>query len=80
MSIFKPCQGKSACRDDGEICLTCGRSLSEIVQLRSLMKEISSLALEYEYENVEEYIQYIARKVEKTINHERNEKTNMLSQ
>ncbi|MBW9262388.1 MAG: hypothetical protein K1566_03300 [Candidatus Thiodiazotropha sp. (ex. Lucinisca nassula)] len=74
MATFKPCQGKSACRDNGEVCLTCGRSLSEIVQLRTHLKEITSLALEYEYENVEEFAQYIARKVEKMIIHEKSEK------
>ncbi|MCG7985597.1 MAG: hypothetical protein JAY90_23030 [Candidatus Thiodiazotropha lotti] len=79
MAIFKPCQGKNACRDNGEVCLTCGRSIYEIEQLRRLMKDISSMALEYEYENIEEFVQYIARKVEKTIRHERTEKTNGLS-
>jgi predicted Fe-S protein YdhL (DUF1289 family) len=74
MAIFKPCQGKTACRDNGEVCLTCGRSLAEIVKLRSLMKEITALALEYEYENVDEFSQYIARKVQKMVNHELSEK------
>ncbi len=29
MPRFEPCHGKDACCDDGECCLTCGRSLSE---------------------------------------------------
>jgi predicted Fe-S protein YdhL (DUF1289 family) len=74
MAIFKPCQGKTACRDNGEVCLTCGRSLTEIVKLRGLMKEITTLALEYEYENVDEFSQYIARKVQKMVTHELSEK------
>lgn len=71
MAIFKPCQGKTACRDNGEICLSCGRSLSEIEQLRSLIHGLTSLALEYDYENIDDFTQYIARKVQKSINHER---------
>ncbi|MEJ2618828.1 MAG: hypothetical protein P8163_00930 [Candidatus Thiodiazotropha sp.] len=74
MATFKPCQGKTACRDNGEVCLTCGRSLTEIAKLRSLMKEITALALEYEYENVEDFSQYIARKVQKMVKHELAEK------
>jgi predicted Fe-S protein YdhL (DUF1289 family) len=74
MAIFKPCQGKTACRDNGEICLTCGRRLTEITQLRSLLKELTAFALEHDYENVDDFSQYLARKVQKMINHERTEK------
>ena len=72
MSRFTPCQGKNACRDNGEICLTCGRKLTEIEKLRELMKEITTLAVEYEYENVDDFTQYIARKVSKMIDYQRS--------
>lgn len=60
---FTPCRGKSACRDDGQRCLTCGRSLVEIVQLRQLMDQLTELAITNGYDNVDEFAAYIARKV-----------------
>ncbi len=67
MSQFKPCQGKMACRDDGKDCRTCGRSLQEIVQLRDLIAQLTALAIDYDYENINEYSTYIAQKLEKSI-------------
>ena len=75
MSQFKPCQGKTACRDDGERCLTCGRDFQEIEKLRSLMDGLATLAMEYEYENVDEYSAYVARKLGKTIAYRREKTT-----
>jgi predicted Fe-S protein YdhL (DUF1289 family) len=72
MAVFKPCQGKNACRDNGVLCLTCGRKLNEIVQLRELMQQLTELAIDYDYENVEEYTQYLARKVAKMIDYQRS--------
>ncbi len=57
---FQPCQGKDACRDNGERCVTCGRSLEEI-------------AMDFGYDNVEEYAAYVARKLFKTVNHRREQ-------
>ena len=73
MSRFTPCQGKTACRDDGSRCLTCGRDLSEIERLRLLMDQLATLAIDYDYENVEEYAAYVARKLEKMITYRRQE-------
>jgi hypothetical protein len=73
MAVFKPCQGKTACRDDGIQCLTCGRSLEEIVQLRELMRQLATLAVSHDYENVEEYTQYLSAKVAKLIDHLRTD-------
>jgi predicted Fe-S protein YdhL (DUF1289 family) len=73
MVKFIPCQGKTACRDNGEICLTCGRTLNEISKLRELMHGLTDLAIEYHYENIDEFSQYIARKVTKSIDHKRQE-------
>ena len=66
---FQPCQGKTACRDDDETCLSCGRSLEEIAWLRDLMDQLASLAIAYEYENVEEFAAYISRKIPKMVAH-----------
>ena len=73
MAIFKTCQGKNACRDDGLLCLTCGRKLGEIQTLRELMGQLAELAVNYEYENVDEYAQYVARKLEKMIAYRRQD-------
>jgi predicted Fe-S protein YdhL (DUF1289 family) len=73
MAIFTPCQGKNACRDDGVLCLTCGRKLSEINKLRELMQELAFLAIYHDYDNVEEYTQYVSRKVGKMIDYHKQE-------
>lgn len=75
MSTFTPCQGKNACRDNGVICLTCGRKLSEIAKLRELMQALTTLAIDHDYENVDDYANYIARKVVKMIDYQREEQT-----
>ncbi len=75
MANFTPCQGKNACRDNGVLCLTCGRKLTEIEKLRELMQELSEHAIEYDYENVDDFTQYIARKVAKMIEYKRQEAT-----
>ena len=71
MIDFKPCQGKTACRDDGERCLTCGRSLDEIAELRELLKSLTELAITYQYENVDSFSDYIGKKLRKSIEHRR---------
>lgn len=69
MSLFKPCQGKNACRDDGVNCLSCGRSFQEITQLRDLLDQLTTLAIDFHYENIDEYSAYLSRKVKKMINY-----------
>lgn len=73
MSNFIPCQGKTACRDDGERCLTCGRSLDEIDRLRQLLDQLAELALEYGYDNVDDFTTYVARKLNKAITYRREQ-------
>jgi hypothetical protein len=73
MANFTPCQGKNACRDDGVLCLTCGRKLSEISKLRELMNGLTELAIDYDFENVDEYAEYVARKVVKMVEYRRAE-------
>lgn len=67
--VFNPCQGKTRCRDDGERCLTCGRSLVEIRQLRELLDGLADLAVRYRYDNVDAFAAYVAYKVPKLISH-----------
>jgi hypothetical protein len=73
MATFTPCQGKNACRDNGVLCLTCGRKLHEVEKLRELLQELSALAIDYNYDNVDDYAEYIARKVAKIIDYQRQE-------
>ncbi len=69
MPRFTPCQGKTACRDDGERCITCGRSFSEIERTRSLIDALAEQAVDQAYENVEEFAAYVAAKVVKKVKH-----------
>lgn len=71
MKTFTPCKGKTACRDDGTNCLTCGRSLSEIEDTRRLIDALAELVLAREYKNVGEFATYVAGKVESKVNHRR---------
>lgn len=71
MKSFKPCQGKTACRDDGQQCLTCGRTFPEIEQTRVLLDALADLAIRYDYANLDEFAAYIARKLEKKVRHRR---------
>jgi uncharacterized hydantoinase/oxoprolinase family protein len=71
MAKFIPCQGKTACREDQEGCKTCGRSHEEIMRLRNLMDQLCTLAEEYQYENINEYAEYIQKKIIKTVAYRR---------
>ena len=71
MTTFTPCQGQTACRDDGATCLTCGRGLGEIEQTRKLIDALAELAVGQGYENVEEFAAYVASKVVKKVRHRR---------
>lgn len=72
MARFEPCHGKDECRDDGVRCLTCGRDLDEIARLRDSIDALASLAIERDYANREEFAEYVARKLVKTIGYRRD--------
>lgn len=67
MARFTPCQGKSACRDNGEYCLTCNRSSLEIATLREALVRLSDLAVDHDYCNIEDYATYVGNKLTKMI-------------
>lgn len=71
MSTFTPCKGKTVCRDDGVICLTCGRSFAEIEQTRNMIDALAEFALARGYDNVGEFAVYVADKVEKKVKYRR---------
>lgn len=72
---FRSCVGRNACRDDatGENCLTCGRSMAEVLATRAAVEQVSSLVLEQGYENVDEFLSWLTRKVTRKVAHVRRE-------
>ena len=75
MKAFTPCRGKTACRDDGNVCLTCGRGLQEIEATRRLIDDLAELVIGYEYDNPAEFAAYVASKLEKKVRHRRDGKS-----
>jgi hypothetical protein len=73
MARFEPSRGKDACRDDGERCLSCGRRLTEIARLREASDALAGLAVDFHYDNTEEFANYVARKLFKIVNHRRGQ-------
>jgi hypothetical protein len=71
VSSFNPCKGKTACRDDGERCITCDRSFAEIEQTRALIDALAEFALSQEYNNEEAFATYVAEKMVKKVRHRR---------
>lgn len=71
MASFTPCKGQTACRDDGEHCLTCGRSLAEIEQTRTLIDALADLAIAHDYDNIDAFTAYVAGRIEKKVRHRR---------
>lgn len=71
MTLFTPCKGKTACRDDGRQCLVCGRSFEEIARTRELIDALADFACAQDYDNVETFAAYIATKLEKKIKRRR---------
>jgi hypothetical protein len=67
MSVFTPCKGLTACRDDGARCLTCERSLDEIARTRELIDALADFIRAQDYGNVDEFSAYVVSKVEKKV-------------
>lgn len=57
---FVPCRGRGFCTESGTHCNGCGRSHEEIAKFRLMTDQAVTLALEYDYENVEDYAGYLA--------------------
>ena len=73
MTEFKPCLGKYACTDEGTHCRACGRPHSEILRTRQLINELADLVQTANYNNVEEFTAYVARKVTHKIHYRRQQ-------
>ena len=61
--------GKTACRDDGKQCITCGRSFDEINQTRNLIDALAEFACTQRYDNIDEFSAYVAEKANKKAKH-----------
>ncbi len=59
---FNPCRGKMFCRDNGEMCTSCGRSNEEIAHTRALMEAMTEVTLRLGYDNAEEFLTYLRDK------------------
>ena len=64
---FKPCVSRIACTEDGTHCRACGRSHEEINALRTLLNQVADFALQMDYDNNEEFLDYLKNKVLKKI-------------
>ena len=67
MGHFTPCAGNTACTEHGTHCRACGRSHPEITATRHAVDALAALALEFEYDNLEDFAAYVARRVVKKV-------------
>ena len=65
MASFTPCLNRNACNEDGFFCRACGRSHNEIREIRDLTSKLAEFIKRMEYDNPQEFLAYVARKVEK---------------
>ena len=56
---FRPCNGN--CTDTGTHCDGCGRTHEEISKVKKLIVELVDYAKEMEYENTEDYANFVAK-------------------
>ncbi len=57
---FSPCTGD--CTEKGSHCEGCNRSHDEIAETREVVDQIAELASKMGYENVDEFVQFVAKK------------------
>ncbi|WP_127477638.1 hypothetical protein [Sulfurivermis fontis] len=71
---FTTCVNRTACTEDGVHCRACGRSHDEIARLRQLTDIVAAFALEMDYDNLDDFLNYLTAKVSKKVNATRNER------
>lgn len=67
MTQFRPCLGKTACREDAAGCRTCRRSAEEILRTRELVDEVVDFAATMGYDNPDEFAAYLARRISRKL-------------
>jgi hypothetical protein len=65
MTRFNPCKDRNACTEDGVMCKGCGRTYVEIARTRTLVNEIVQFVTTMGYENPDDFMAYLSRKVAK---------------
>lgn len=63
MTHFVPCKDRNACTEDGTTCKGCGRSHEEIARTRAIVTGLVDFVTEMGYENLDEFMSYLTRKV-----------------
>ena len=63
MTHFNPCKDRNACNEDGTMCRACGRTHVEIARTRAMVADIVNFVSKMNYENPEEFMAYLTRKV-----------------
>jgi hypothetical protein len=66
---FSRCKGKTLCVENEIECRTCGRSLDEIRTTRRLIDELANFIVDMDYDNVNDFMYYVASKVAKKVEH-----------
>lgn len=64
---FKPCISRSACTEGGERCRACGRTHEEINAVRAITRQVADFIRQMDYENSQEFLDYLTRKVGKKL-------------
>jgi hypothetical protein len=65
MSQFRPCRDRNACTEDGVMCKGCGRTHVEIARTRAVVADLVNFIAAMQYENPEDLMDYLTRKVMK---------------
>jgi hypothetical protein len=63
MSQFRPCRDRNACTEDGVMCKGCGRTHIEIAKTRAVVADLVDFIATMQYENPEDLMDYLTRKV-----------------
>ncbi len=58
--------------EQGDRCITCGRTLDEIAHTRRLIEALAELALDRDYDNVDDFATYVGNKLSKKLHHRRD--------
>jgi predicted Fe-S protein YdhL (DUF1289 family) len=64
---FTPCSGRDACTEGGTHCRGCNRTHAEIAQTRNLIHALADHAMAMNYQNADEFLDYVAQKARKKI-------------
>ena len=67
MNHFRPCVNRTACTEDGSHCRSCGRPHEEINRVRQVTGDVAAFLKEMQYDNPDEFMDYLQRKVMKKI-------------